>query len=97
MWWGRRPLMEVGYQQVTLKSAPHLAQLENTQGILMGISNDSLLKPLREMAGVAGAGGGYWGMVFLSEGLMTFARIRWDLRRAVIMGSGFQRWRETMG
>src|ERR1700733_6594081 len=48
---GERPLMEVGYRQVTLKSAPHLAQVENTQGILMGISNDSLLKPLREMAG----------------------------------------------
>ncbi len=53
---GQRPLMEVGYQQVTLKSAPHLAQLVNTQGILMGISNDSLLKPLREMAGVAAPG-----------------------------------------
>ena len=48
--------MEVGYQQVTLKSAPHLAQVENTQGILMGISNDDLLKPLREMAGLPAPG-----------------------------------------
>lgn len=53
---GERPLMEVGYQQVTVKSAPHLAQLENTQGVLMGISNDSLLKPLRAMAGLAAPG-----------------------------------------
>jgi len=53
---GQRPLMEVGYQQVTLKSAPHLAQVENTQGILMGISNDDLLKPLREMAGLPAPG-----------------------------------------
>ena len=39
-----------------MKSAPHLAQLENTQGMLMGISNDSLLKPLRMMAGLAAPG-----------------------------------------
>jgi hypothetical protein len=53
---GERPLSEVGYQQVTVKSAPHLAQLENTRGVLMGISNDSLLKPLRMMAGLAAPG-----------------------------------------
>jgi DUF1680 family protein len=53
---GVRPLSEVGYQQVTVKSAVHLAQLENTHSILMGISNDSLLKPLRMMAGVAAPG-----------------------------------------
>jgi DUF1680 family protein len=53
---GERPLAEVGYQQVTVKSAPHLAQIENTQSILMGISNDSLLKPLREMAALPAPG-----------------------------------------
>jgi len=53
---GERPLSEVGYQQVTVTSAAHVAQLENTQGILMGISNDSLLKPLRMMAGLAAPG-----------------------------------------
>jgi hypothetical protein len=53
---GERPLDEVGYSQVTVKSALHLAQLENTHGILMGISNDSLLKPLRMMAGLDAPG-----------------------------------------
>jgi hypothetical protein len=53
---GERPLSEVGYQQVTVKSAAHVAQLENTQGVLMGISNDSLLKPLRMMAGLEAPG-----------------------------------------
>ena len=53
---GERPLAEVGYHQVTVKSASHLAQLENTHGVLMGISNDSLLKPLRAMAGLAAPG-----------------------------------------
>jgi DUF1680 family protein len=59
-----RPLSEVGYQQVRVKSAPHLAQLENTHGILMDISNDSLLKPLRMMAGLDAPGedlGGWYG------------------------------------
>ena len=51
-----QPLSEVGYRQVTLKSGKHLAQLENTQSILMGISNDSLLKPLRMMAGLDAPG-----------------------------------------
>ena len=59
-----QPLSEVGYQQVTVKSAPHLTQLENTHGVLMGISNDSLLKPLRMMAGLPAPGedlGGWYG------------------------------------
>ncbi len=46
-----RPLDEVDYADVTVHSAPHLAQVRNTQDILRGISNDSLLKPFREMAG----------------------------------------------
>ncbi|NYF91964.1 hypothetical protein HDF08_004083 [Edaphobacter lichenicola] len=45
------PLEEVGYSQVTLKSAPHLAQMENARAILMGISDDSLLMPFRKMVG----------------------------------------------
>ena len=38
------------YTQVTLHSEPHLAQQRNAQAILMGLSDDSLLKPFREMA-----------------------------------------------
>ncbi|MGA8940716.1 MAG: beta-L-arabinofuranosidase domain-containing protein [Acidobacteriaceae bacterium] len=53
---GDRPLAEVGYDQVTVTSAPHLAQLENTHGVLMGLSNDSLMKPLRAMAGLEAPG-----------------------------------------
>ena len=53
---GERPLGEVGYSQVTVKSAPHVAQLENTQSILMSLSNDSMLKPLRLMAGMDAPG-----------------------------------------
>jgi uncharacterized protein len=50
------PLGEVGYGQVTLTSQPHLAQLESTHNLLMSLSNDSLLKPLRAMAGLPAPG-----------------------------------------
>ena len=47
----QQPLEEVGYGQVTLKSALHLAQMENVRTVLMGISDDSLLMPFRKMVG----------------------------------------------
>lgn len=53
---GEQPLAEVRHDQVTVTSELHLAQLENTHGILMGLSNDSLLKPLRAMAGLEAPG-----------------------------------------
>ncbi len=46
-----RPLEEVGYGQVTLKSPLHLAQMENARSVLMGLSDDSLLMPFRKMVG----------------------------------------------
>ena len=46
-----RPLEEVGYGQVTLKSPLHLAQMENVRTVLMGLSDDSLLMPFRKMVG----------------------------------------------
>jgi uncharacterized protein len=45
------PLAEVSYGDVTIDSAPHRAQLANTQEVLMSLSEDSLLKPFRQMAG----------------------------------------------
>jgi hypothetical protein len=51
-----QPLAEVGYSQVTLTSPIHLAQRENTHSILMGLSNDSLLKPFRAMVGMPAPG-----------------------------------------
>jgi DUF1680 family protein len=52
----RQPLHEVGYNQVTLTSPRHLAQLQNTHSVLMGMSNDSLLKPMRAMVGMPAPG-----------------------------------------
>src|SRR6202158_3066268 len=45
------PLKEFGYGDVTLASDPHEKQLRETHAILMGLSEDSLLKPFRQMAG----------------------------------------------
>jgi len=45
------PLAQFGYADVTLSSDLHEKQFHETQAVLMSLSEDSLLKPLREMAG----------------------------------------------
>ncbi len=45
------PLRSPAYNQVTVLSEPYLAQQRNTLGVLMGLSDDSLLQPFRAMAG----------------------------------------------
>ena len=44
-------LTEFGYGDVTVDSAVHQAQLQNTHDVLMNLSEDSLLKPFRQMVG----------------------------------------------
>lgn len=53
---GAEPLAEFGYGDVVLKSERHLAQLENVRGVLMGLSDDSLMMPFRQTAGKAAPG-----------------------------------------
>jgi uncharacterized protein len=48
---GGAQLSEFGYGDVTLQSPAHLAQLHNTAEVLLSLSEDSLLKPFRQMAG----------------------------------------------
>ena len=50
------PLAEVGYGDVTIDSPLHRAQLRNTHQVLMSLSEDSLLKPFRQMMGVPAPG-----------------------------------------
>src|ERR1700688_5312242 len=56
------PLAEFGYGDVTISSEIHEAQLKNTHDVLMNLSEDSLLKPFRQMAGqpAPGADLGGW-------------------------------------
>jgi hypothetical protein len=55
-------LAEFGYGDVTITSALHDAQLRETHEVLMNMSEDSLLKPFRQMAGqpAPGADLGGW-------------------------------------
>jgi uncharacterized protein len=59
---GAAPLAEFGYGDVRVDSALHRAQLANTHDVLMSLSEDSLLKPFRQMAGqpAPGADLGGW-------------------------------------
>jgi DUF1680 family protein len=56
------PLREFGYGDVTLRSELHERQLRETHSVLMELSEDSLLKPFRQMAGqpAPGADLGGW-------------------------------------
>jgi len=45
------PLQEFGYGDVTITSEQHERQLRESQAVLMELSEDSLLKPLRAMSG----------------------------------------------
>jgi uncharacterized protein len=52
--WGAQPaqlLEEFSYGDVTLTSEIHERQLQHTMSVLMNLSDDSLLKPMRKMAG----------------------------------------------
>lgn len=46
-----RPLVEFDYGDITLDSPLHEQQLHQTHDLLMGLSEDSLLKPFRQMVG----------------------------------------------
>ena len=58
----QEPLQEFGYADVTLHSEVHENQLHDTLAVLMELSEDSLLKPFRQMAGqpAPGADLGGW-------------------------------------
>ena len=51
-----QPLAEFGYGDVLLSSDPHETQLRETQAVLMALSDDSLLKPFRQMSGMPAPG-----------------------------------------
>jgi len=50
------PLQEFGYDQIQIRGVLQLAQQKNVTEVLMGLDQDSLLKPFREMSGKAGPG-----------------------------------------
>ncbi len=59
--WGAKPpagtpLAEFGYGDVLMTSEPHETQLRETHAVLMALSDDSLLKPLRQMSSLPAPG-----------------------------------------
>jgi len=50
------PLAEFGYADVSLASDMHESQLRETHAVLMALSEDSLLKPFRQMSGMPAPG-----------------------------------------
>jgi DUF1680 family protein len=50
------PLAEFSYGDVTLSSDAHEAQLMNTHEVLMALSDDDLLRPLRQLSGLPAPG-----------------------------------------
>ena len=50
------PLAQFDYGDVTLNSELHQQQFDNTHAVLMGLSEDSLMKPFREMSGMPAPG-----------------------------------------
>src|ERR1700741_734763 len=53
---GNSVLEEFGYADVSLTSELHENQLKNTHEVIMGLSEDSMLKPLRQMSGLPAPG-----------------------------------------
>jgi uncharacterized protein len=51
-----KPLAEFSYGDVSIASEAHEAQLMNTHSVLMALSEDSLLKPFRQMSGMRAPG-----------------------------------------
>ena len=51
-----QPLMQFDYGDVELTSDLHETQLAETHRVLMGLSDDSLLKPFRQMSGLSAPG-----------------------------------------
>lgn len=55
-WSAHEKLTEFHYGAVSIASDAHEAQLRNTQSVLMSLSDDSLLMPFRQMAGLPAPG-----------------------------------------
>jgi DUF1680 family protein len=51
-----QPLAQFDYGEVELASGPHEKQLDDSRNVLMGLSEDSMLKPLRQMSGLPAPG-----------------------------------------
>ncbi len=93
---GAEPLAEFGYGDVDLASDLHETQLRETHAVLMGLSDDSLLKPFRQMSGMAAPGEDLGGWYHYDPAGEFRQRAGAASRRDARSGNGFRRWRAAM-
>ena len=87
------PLAEFGYGDVLMASELHESQLMNTHAVLMALSEDSLLKPFRQMSGMPAPGEDLGGWYTLRSRLRLSQGLRYGLCpgmhfRAMGVGAG---------
>jgi len=82
------PLQEFGYGDVTISSELHERQLRESQAVLMELSEDSMLKPLRAMAGQAAPGAELGGW-YLYNPDFDYRAENWD---GFAPGATFGQW-----
>ena len=96
--WGGEPLLhsplaEFGYGDVLMASEPHESQLFNTHAVLMALSEDSLLKPFRQMSGMPAPGEDLGGWYHIRSRLRLSQELRYRFcsgmhLRAMGIGAG---------
>jgi DUF1680 family protein len=82
------PLEEFAYGDVAISSELHERQLRESQAVLMELSEDSILKPLRAMAGQAAPGAGLGGW-YLYDPDFDYRSENWD---GFAPGATFGQW-----
>lgn len=89
-------LEEFGYGDVSITSELHESQLTNTHAVLMDLSEDSLLKPLRQMSKCRRQARIWAGGIATIPITITARTSIWDLLPLAYLGNGSRRWRALM-
>ena len=91
-----RPLEEFSYSDVSISSEVHESQLRNTHSVLIALSEDSLVKPFRQMSGMA-APGEDLAVGTRTIPITTIARVSIRVsRRAATSDNGCRHWHAPM-
>ena len=88
------PLEEFDYGQVSVTSELHEAQLQHCVSVLMGLNEDSLLKPMRQMAGLPAPGADLGGWYIYDPNYDTHSTPA--SRREQLSANGSPLWRALM-
>ena len=91
------PLAEFGYGDVSIASEVHESQLRKTHAVLMALSEDSLLKPFRQMSGMPAPGEDLGGWYTYDPAYDYRKHIRYGIRSGMPhLDNGCRPWRGHM-